>query len=56
MEQETITGTQLQDTGVTPGTYTNPQTTVDADGRITNIQNGTGTNINIVIALIIALG
>jgi len=56
IEQETITGDQLKDTGVVPGTYTNAQVTTDADGRITSISNGTGTNVSLVIALIIALG
>ena len=56
LEEESVGGDQLLDTGVVPGTYNNPDVTVDADGRITSIQNGSGGNTNLIIALIIALG
>jgi hypothetical protein len=37
-----VNGDKLTDTGVTPGTYTAANITVDAQGRIINASNGSG--------------
>ena len=47
IQDETITGDDLQNTGVVPGTYTRATVTVDEDGRITNISSNTASPSNI---------
>jgi hypothetical protein len=42
MAQQKIQSSQLTDTGVTPGTYTSSNITVDSAGRITFAENGSG--------------
>jgi hypothetical protein len=44
------TATQLAPSGVAPGTYTNATVTVDAKGRVTSAQSGTGATPGSILA------